>query len=307
MSSANRMPPNSADPTSPLDLAPVSGRIGAEVRGLRLVEADDAATVAVLEAALVRHKVLFFRDQGLDDASQEAVAARFGPLVATPTLPTAAGSEVLLDLESIEGGAASSWHTDATFAPAYPAISVLRAVEVPEFGGDTLWANAETAYTGLPDPLRMLVDELRALHTNAIAYASAASRDKAAGYRAATAANARLDTWETEHPVVRVHPVSGERSLLTGHFLKQFVGLNLGDSLRLFETLLDHLSAPENTVRWRWRRGDVAIWDNRSTQHRAIADFGSQCRVMRRATVAGDVPIGTDGRPSKGLVAPACA
>jgi taurine dioxygenase len=105
--------------------------------------------------------------------------------------------------------------------------------------------------------------------------------------------------YETEHPVVRVHPETGERSLLVGHFVKQFVGFNTADSQRLFSILQDHITKPENTVRWRWVAGDVAIWDNRATQHRAIADFGLQRRTLRRATVAGDIPVAIDGRRSR--------
>ena len=104
--------------------------------------------------------------------------------------------------------------------------------------------------------------------------------------------------YETEHPVVRVHPVSGQRSLLLGHFVRRFVGLNEADSARTFNLLQDHITRPENTVRWRWQPGDVAFWDNRSTQHRAIADFGLQRRTLRRATVNGEVPVGIDGRTS---------
>jgi taurine dioxygenase len=105
--------------------------------------------------------------------------------------------------------------------------------------------------------------------------------------------------YETEHPVVRVHPVSGQRSLLAGHFLRGFVGLNKEDSNRLYGILQDHITKPENTVRWRWQAGDVAIWDNRATQHRAIADFALQRRTLRRATINGDVPVGIDGRSSR--------
>ena len=105
--------------------------------------------------------------------------------------------------------------------------------------------------------------------------------------------------YETEHPVVRVHPVSGLRSLLLGHFVKRFVGFNEADSKALFTVLQDHITRPENTVRWRWQPGDVAFWDNRSTQHRAIADFGLQRRTLRRATINGDVAVGIDGRQSR--------
>lgn len=99
--------------------------------------------------------------------------------------------------------------------------------------------------------------------------------------------------------MVRIHPVSGQRSLLLGHFLKNFVGLNQADSARLFSILQDHITRPENVVRWNWQAGDVAFWDNQATQHRAVADFGLQRRTLRRATIKGDIPVGIDGRTSR--------
>lgn len=290
---------NARETDSPLDIVPVAGRIGAEIRGIELSGDLDDITLAAIRAALVRHKVIFFRDQSrFDDAGQEAFAERFGKPVAHPTVPVAEGSRFLLDLDSREGYAASSWHTDVTFVPAYPEASILRAINVPEAGGDTLWANGVTAYEELPDGLKRLVDDLWALHTNDYDYAGAfanAPADRVKQHKAIFAST----VYETEHPVVRVHPVSGERALLVGHFVKNFVGLNAADSQRLFGILQDHITKPENTVRWHWQPNDVAIWDNRATQHRAIADFGLQRRTLRRATIAGDVPIAIDGRRSR--------
>ncbi|MDX3884810.1 MAG: TauD/TfdA family dioxygenase [Sphingomonas sp.] len=290
---------NAREAESPLDIVPVAGRIGAEIRGIALSGDLDDATIAAIRAALVRHKVIFFRDQHeLDDARQEAFAEKLGEPVAHPTVPVAEGSRFLLELDSREGYAASSWHTDVTFVPAYPEASILRAIVIPEAGGDTLWANTVTAYEELPEPLRLLVDNLKAIHTNLYDYAGHFAnlpQDKLEQHRAVFAST----VYETEHPVVRVHPESGERSLLLGHFVKQFVGLNGADSQRLLAVLQDHVVKPENTVRWRWRAGDVAIWDNRATQHRAIADFGLQRRHLRRATIAGTVPVGIDGKESR--------
>ena len=293
---------NAREADSPLDIVPVAGRIGAEIRGVQLTGDLDDFTLAAIRAALIRHKVIFFRDQvHFDDARQEAFAERLGKPVAHPTVPVAEGSRFLLDLDSREGYAASSWHTDVTFVPAYPEASILRAITVPEAGGDTLWANGVTAYEELPDQLKTLVDDLWALHTNDYDYASAfanAPVERVKQHKAVFAST----VYETEHPVVRVHPESGERALLVGHFVKKFVGLNGPDSQRLFAILQEHITKPENTVRWRWRANDVAIWDNRSTQHRAIADFGLQRRTLRQATIAGDVPIAIDGSRSRVLV-----
>lgn len=298
---------NAKDPASPLDIRPVGGRIGAEIRGVTLSGDLDAATVQAIEAAVVRHKVVFFRGQDhLDNDEHEAFASLFGDPVAHPTVPVAEGSRYLLELDSREGYAASSWHTDVTFVDAYPKGSILRAITVPEAGGDTVWANGETAYESLPEPLRQLANTLWALHSNDYDYAallSAASgkeqqqqqRDYAKQHRKVFSST----IYETEHPVVRVHPVSGQRSLLLGHFVKNFVGLSQADSQRIFNILQDHITREENVVRWRWQPGDVAFWDNRSTQHRAVADFALQRRTLRRATIHGEVPVGIDGRASQ--------
>lgn len=289
---------NARDADALLDIVPVAGRIGAEIRGVKLSGELDQVSIAAIRAALVRHKVIFFRDQDhLDDAAQEAFAEKFGSPVAHPTVPVVPGSKYLLELDSKEGYAASSWHTDVTFVDAYPEASILRAITIPAAGGDTLWANGVTAYQELPDSLRTLVDTLWALHTNLYDYAGTfgADRERVEEHRKVFAST----VYETEHPVVRVHPESGERALLLGHFVKQFVGLNAADSQRLFSILQDHITKPENTVRWRWQPNDVAIWDNRATQHRAIADFGPQRRTLRRATIAGDVPVAIDGSRSR--------
>ena len=288
---------NARDKNIDLDVTPVTGTIGAIVNGVQLSGDLPAATVQAIEAALVRHKVLFFRDQQhLTDQEHEDFAALLGDPVAHPTVPVAEGSRYLLELDSREGYAASSWHT-------YPKASILRAITIPEAGGDTQWANGETAYEGLPEVLRQLVNNLWATHTNLYDYASilqSAPDAESAAKRIKEHRSVFASTvYETEHPVVRVHPVSGQRSLLLGHFVKQFVGLNATDSARLFQTLQEHITKPENVVRWRWREGDVAIWDNQATQHRATADFGLQRRTLRRATVHGEVPVAIDGRRSR--------
>jgi alpha-ketoglutarate-dependent taurine dioxygenase len=286
---------------SPLDIVPVAGRIGAEIRGVSLARGIDARSLRAIRAALVRHKVIFFRGQtDLDDAAQERFAEALGEPVKHPTVPTVQGSRFLLELNERAGYGASSWHTDVTFVPDYPLASILRALVIPQAGGDTMWANTVTAYQDLPDSLKQLADGLRAVHSNQFDYAPAVpfpGDDIEADFRNVFAAK----VFEAEHPVVRIHPESGEKSLLLGHFLTRFVGFSVADSRRLYELFQEHVTRPENTVRWRWQVGDVAIWDNRATQHRAVADFGTQARNLRRATVAGDVPVGPDGRSSRAL------
>lgn len=296
--------PNAKDPSSPLDIVPLTGRIGAEIRGVVLSGDLDAATVQAIEAALVRHKVIFFRGQEhLDNAEHEAFTSLFGDPVAHPTVPVAESSKYLLELDSQEGYAASSWHTDVTFVDAYPKGSILRGITIPEAGGDTVWANGETAYDELPEALRQLVNNLWAVHSNDYDYAAVLGANRASDAQQEAVKQHKnvfaSTVYETEHPVVRVHPVSGQRSLLLGHFVKRFVGLNQSDSQRLFNLLQDHITKPENVVRWRWQAGDVAFWDNRSTQHRAVADFALQRRTLRRATIQGEVPVAIDGRTSR--------
>ncbi|WP_340317891.1 TauD/TfdA dioxygenase family protein [Rhizorhabdus argentea] len=290
---------NAADLDSPLRVTPVTGRIGAEVHGVTLSDTISEAALSAIKAALVRHKVLFFRGQHqLDDAAQEAFGERWGPLVAHPTVPVRDGTRHILEIDSIDGHAANSWHTDVTFVSAYPQASILRGVVIPEAGGDTLWANAAAAYATLPDELRALADTLWAVHSNDYDYA-----EQTGGTRDPKILEQRAlftkTVYETEHPLVRVHPESGERSLVLGHFFKHFVGLRPSDSRRLFDVFQDQITRPENVVRWRWQAGDVAIWDNRATQHRAIADFDRQRRTVRRVTIEGDAPVGIDGRRSR--------
>jgi len=284
-----------------LTLRRVAGRIGAEVLKLRLGDDLGPETTAAIQRALAKHKVLFFRDQHhLDDASQERFAKTLGEPVAHPTVPVREGSSYLLELDSRRGGRANSWHTDVTFVEAYPKASILRAVEIPEAGGDTVWANTAAAYNDLSPELKTLADSLRAVHTNLYDYAAAkteATPEQVKRYLEVFAST----VYETEHPVVRIHPETGEKTLVLGHFLKSFVGLSSADSRHLFEVLQGHVTRLENTVRWRWAAGDVVIWDNRATQHYAINDYGDALRVVRRVTLAGDAPIGVDGHRSRTL------
>src|SRR3712207_5477751 len=207
-----------------------------------------------------------------------------------PTVNT--GSAKVLNLSATRGMAANSWHTDVTFVDRIPAISVLRGVVIPPYGGSTVWANTASAYANLPSPLRALVEDLWARHTNDYDYAanSEAVVDRPDADQVFRREQFVSTRYETEHPVVRVHPETGERTLLLGHFVKRFVGLNSAESTAIFQLLQARITKLENTYRWTWREGDVAVWDNRATQHYAVADFDSHKREVRRVTVAGDVP-----------------
>lgn len=283
-----------------LTVTQLGGRIGARVDGVTLGAdlSDDA--VAQVRAALLKHKVVFIRgQQHLDDDAHIAFAEKLGPLTtAHPTVNT--GSARVLSLAANKGMAANSWHTDVTFVDRIPAFSVLRGVTIPAYGGNTVWANTVTAYDALPDPLKALVDNLWAVHTNDYDYAATQENDQEHDKtQVFKREEFRRVKYETAHPVVRVHPETGERSLVLGHFVKHFVGFNAVESSALFNLLQTRVTRLENTIRWTWQQGDVAIWDNRATQHYAVADFDQQRREVRRITVAGDVPVSIDGRRSE--------
>lgn len=287
-----------------VEVIPVAGRIGAELRGFHLGGDMRADEVAAIRAALLRYKVVFFRGQAhLDETSHEAFASLLGPLVKQPTLPTVNNSKFVLDVDSAHAGRANNWHTDVTFTQAYPMASILRALVIPAIGGDTLFANTVTAYQDMPKELRDLADRLHAEHSNERNYLTTrgnVAQEETLGKETSPEALERArafssKVFKTEHPVVRVHPETGERSLVMGEFVQRICGLSPSDSQHLKDVFQGHITRPENTVRWHWQVGDVAIWDNRATQHYAIDDYGDQRRIMRRVTVAGDVPVGVDG------------
>ncbi|MER5735279.1 MULTISPECIES: TauD/TfdA family dioxygenase [unclassified Streptomyces] len=284
--------------TTSLTVQKLGGRLGAVISGVRLGGDLDPETVAGIRAALLAHKVVFFRGQDhLDEDSHEAFGRLLGTPVAHPTVPSADG-RYSFPIDSDYGGRANQWHTDVTFVPAYPAFSILRAVVVPPYGGNTLWANTATAYENLPEPLRRLADGLRAVHSNAYDYAALrpdAVPEQLARFRDVFASTKFL----TEHPVVRVHPETGERTLLLGNFVQRISGLTGADSRALVDLFQAHVERPENTVRWQWQTGDVAIWDNRATQHYGVDDSDDHVRKLRRVTIDGDVPVGADGLPSR--------
>jgi len=281
-----------------IEIVPVAGRIGAEIRGVRLSADLAPEVVERIRSAWLQHKVVFFRGQHhLDDAQQERLTALFGAGPVThPTVPVVAGTSFVHELDSKHGGRANSWHTDVTFVDAYPRASILRALVLPPAGGDTTWANTAAAYQDLTPELRALADQLWALHSNDYDYQ--ANRETSPADRERYHEVFTSTTYETEHPVVHVHPETGERNLLLGHFVKKILGVSAADSVRLFQLLQDHVTRLENTVRWQWQVGDVAVWDNRATQHYAINDYGDQHRVVRRVTVNGTAPVAIDGRRS---------
>ncbi|QGF23432.1 TauD/TfdA dioxygenase family protein [Raineyella fluvialis] len=286
-------------PSSPA-VVKLGEHLGARIDGVRLGGDLDPSTVDLIYRALLEHKVIFFRDQHqLTDDGQQAFAKLIGtPTIAHPTV-TSRGA-VILPVDS-DYQSANTWHSDVTFVDRIPKASILRAVELPPYGGDTIWASGVAAYAALPAPLKALAESLRAVHSNVYDYATRAVDEGLAPNYQDYRAEFESTVYETEHPVVRIHPETGERTLLLGHFVRRFVDLPTSASLALFRLLQGYAVDEDRTVRWSWRPGDVAIWDNRATQHRAVADYGGQHRRLHRITLAGDVPIGVDGRQSSVL------
>jgi alpha-ketoglutarate-dependent taurine dioxygenase len=291
-----------AQVTDPIDVVKLGANIGARIDGVQLSDDLTSETIDAINAALLEHKVIFFRDQhDLDDDGQLAFASRLGtPTTAHPTLSRGAS---VLPIDS-RYDKANSWHTDVTFIDRIPKASLLRAVSLPSYGGTTAWASTEAAYEQLPTPLRALVENLWAVHTNQYDYAADYDgrheevTDTVREYRQEFVS----DYYETEHPVVRVHPETGRRVLLLGHFIKQFVGLSPSESATLFGLLQSRVTKLENTIRWTWQPGDLAVWDNRATQHYAVADYDDQYRRLSRVTLAGDIPVDVRGQRSRVVV-----
>ena len=265
-----------------LTIHPISPCIGAEVAGVDLGAGVSGELVATLLSALWQHKVLFFRDQRLDDIAHAALTRAMGTLV--PYALRGEGAD-LLEMDAADGGKANVWHTDSTFEDTPPLAAVLRAVRVPGVGGDTLWANTAAACADLPGPLRAMADRLVAIHSNDYDFAgSRPGISKAAAARYAERFVHRR-VLRAEHPVVRPHPVTTEPCLFLGSFITGIEGWAASETRAILGALQAYVERPENTVRWRWRAGDVAIWDNAATQHYALDDYGAAPRVMKRTTI----------------------
>ncbi|WP_425244789.1 TauD/TfdA dioxygenase family protein [Streptomyces sp. NEAU-NA10] len=280
----------------PLDIRKVTANIGAQVSGADLAAPLDDDTVAALREALNIHKALVFDDVDLDDEGQQAFARHFGDLTtAHPTVPAVDGAPNVLPVDS-EQGSANHWHTDVTFVLNPPQASTLRSITLPPYGGETLIANAAAAYRQLPEPLRRLADGLWAEHTNDYDYAVPV--EDIDEERAAQRARFTSIKYRTAHPVVRVHPLTGERGLFIGGFAQRIVGLSVGESRRILDLLQSYVTRPENVLRHRWSPNQLVLFDNRITQHYAIDNYDKLPRRLHRVTVAGDVPVGVEGKES---------
>ena len=278
----------------------LTGRIGAEITGIDTFEPVSDDDVTFVRNALLDHRVVFLRDQRLDYDSEVRFARRFGSLtLGHPTIPSPDGQPLLEEIDSHKGGPANQWHTDVTFVDRPPAFTFLYAAVIPAVGGDTVWANTVAAYESLPVELQSLAEHIRVVHTNAHDYARPLNRaEENDPLLQRTRAQFTSTVYKTEHPAVRVHPETNERSLIVGGFAQSVVGFTPQAGRDVLRILQDYITRPENTVRWQWRAGDLAIWDNRSTQHIAVHDYGDAHRRGERVTVNGPVVVGVDGRPS---------
>ncbi len=281
--------------------APMAAAMGAEVCGIDLGRLDDHphadACFAEIEAALYRHGLLVFRDQSLDHASQEAFTLRFGEHGVDAYTEGIAGHPNVQPVIREPGPLRSAffglgWHTDSPFLPEPPAISMLRSVEVPPFGGDTMYANSRLALDSLSAGMKQLLTGLRGLYGRSH-IARAVDITKANPDAPFDVAPVEADLiGAMSHPLVRTHPVTGERALyVDATYTVGIEGLTRAEAKPILEFLLRHVTQPLFQSRLRWAPNTLAIWDNRLVLHQAFDDFESPRREMYRTTVLGEVPV----------------
>jgi taurine dioxygenase len=286
-------------PTRSITVEPLTCTIGAEVFGVDLGEAaGDDDLFAEIKALLLRHKVLFLRDQDMSRADHVAFAKRFGPLEDHPV----AGSDpdhpglvrIYKDLDSKPEHYENAFHTDATWRECPPMGAVLRCIECPPVGGDTIWVNMVEAYRRLPEHVKAQIEGLQARHSIEASFGAAMPAEKRREL------HARFP--DAEHPVVRTHPETGEKVLFVNAFATHLVNYHTSENVRfgadyspgagnLLNYLISQAAIPEYQVRWRWQPNSVAIWDNRATQHYAVMDYWPAVRKMERAGIIGDRPF----------------
>ena len=284
-----------------VEVEPLTIRTGAVVHGVDLSDDLSDEVIAAIRAAVLRHRVIFFRGQHLSGERHLSFASRFGPRSppVIPRCPPRPGNPRSWSWIR-SPGAGPTVGTPTTPSPTGP----------PPFRSCAAWSSPAAGVTRsgptpspptstYPSPCASWPTRFARVHTNAPDVASSVEfADEAARLHEEEFTST---IFETEHPVVRVHPETGERALLLGGFAQRIVGLSGEESRAVIGMLQDRVPTPENTVRWHWTEGDVAMWDNRSTQHYAVNDYGDIHRVVKRVTVAGAVPVGIDGRPSIAL------
>jgi taurine dioxygenase len=272
-----------------LDIKPIAGALGAEIGGIDLTTNISPEAVAEIRRLLVEYGVIFFRDQDISHAQQKLIAGYFGPLQTHPAYETVAGFPEITVLESTpeKPTKIECWHSDMTFRQHPPLGTVLRSKVVPPKGGDTMWACMATAYNGLSQPMQKMLEGLTAIH------------DFRQGFKESLAevgglerlAQAVAENPPVEHPVIRVHPESGKKVIFVNSlFTTHIVGIPKNESEAILAFLYQHLTTDEYTCRFNWQSNCLAIWDNRSTQHKPINDYFPAHRQLERITIDGDKP-----------------
>ncbi|NND67947.1 MAG: taurine dioxygenase [Halioglobus sp.] len=267
----------------------IAGALGAEIHGIDLCRELSAQESAAIRALLLEHEVIFFRDQDVSPARQRALALAFGALQTHPAYDTVEGFPEITILESKPDKPTKieAWHSDMTFREHPPMATVLRSVIVPPRGGDTLWSSMTAAYAGLSQPLRDFLGGLTAVHSFSHGFkeslAEEGGRERLA---AAVAANPPV-----RHPVIRTHPETGKKVLFVNSlFTTHIEGLRPAESDAILQLLFQHVTTAEYTCRFKWEPHSIALWDNRSTQHKPINDYFPAQRLLHRITIDGDRP-----------------
>ena len=275
-----------------LTLTPISTALGAQIEGVDLTQPLSVEQREAIEQALLKHQVIFFRNQSINPQQQARFAANFGDLHIHPIYPNIPEQPEVLVLDTAVTDVRDNavWHTDVTFLPTPAMGAVLSAKQLPAFGGDTLWASGIAAFDGLSAPLQQLLDGLTATHDFTKSFPM--ERFGSTPEDFARWDQTRKNNPPLSHPVLRTHPVSGRKSLFVNEgFTTRINELSEAESDAILKLLFAHATRPEYTIRWRWQENDVAFWDNRVTQHYAVDDYRPNRRVMHRATILGDAPF----------------
>jgi taurine dioxygenase len=280
------------------DLKPITGALGAVIGNADLAGPLDHDLVAALKSALCERGFLVFPGQKLDPDALVRLTRAFGPILRVPYVEAMPGHPdiiaVLKEADerriSVFGG---DWHSDYSFLERPPFATLLHAIEVPPAGGDTIWADMRAAHDGLSPGLRSMLGPLRAMHSGHVYGAKRPPLDlNTSRSIKISRMNPEADR-EHAHPVVRVHAESGRRALFVNRiYTTCFDGMSEEESRTLLEFLFDRAVRPEYCARWRWRAGDLAIWDNRIVMHYAVNDYDGHRRLLHRTTVEGEVPLG---------------
>lgn len=285
---------------SKVDIRPLTPDLAAEIHGLDLRET--AKAVPVIREAIAKYGVIFLRDQSLTLDQLVAGTAAIGPILRVPFIKgMESHPDVIAVLKEADEKRISTfggtWHTDFSFLPLPPSLTLLYAVELPPVGGDTLWANQYAAYEAISPGLQSLLDPLYAVHTGS-PYGTATVGSYGATSRSIQIVrNDPNADRELVHPVVRIHPVTGRKALFINPvYTQRFENMTVAESKPLLDYLYQHTVRPEFCCRWQWHPGTLAIWDNRSTMHLAINDYDGARRLLYRTTISGEEPVSAVAR-----------